>query len=92
MMASPLHVPPTVFRIALGLPEARLDHGLSQLQLAALSGVSATTIQKVERGGRVDPALLIRLGEVLVVLDVYRPPPLALEDELHTLIDGRWSS
>lgn len=58
-------------RVAISLPEARLDHGLSQRQLAALSGVSATTIRKVERGGRVDPVLLVRLGVAFVVLDVF---------------------
>jgi transcriptional regulator with XRE-family HTH domain len=71
-------------RIALAIPEARLDHGLSQRQLAALSGVSATTIRKLERGGRVAPALLIRLGAALVVLDAYRPPSFA--DEVAALL------
>ena len=56
------------------ISEARLEHGLSQRQLAALSGVSATTIRKAERGGRVDPALLIRLGGTFIVLDAFRPP------------------
>jgi transcriptional regulator with XRE-family HTH domain len=42
-------------RIALALPEARLEHGLSQRRLAPLSGVSATTIRRIERGARVDP-------------------------------------
>jgi transcriptional regulator with XRE-family HTH domain len=64
--------PPTIARIVAAIPEGRLDHGLSQRQLAALSGVSATTIRKLERGGRVDPALLVRLGVALVVLDAFR--------------------
>jgi DNA-binding XRE family transcriptional regulator len=41
-------------RIAISLPEARLEHDLWQRELAALSGVSASSICKLERGGRVD--------------------------------------
>jgi transcriptional regulator with XRE-family HTH domain len=66
--------PATVARIIAAIPEGRLDHGLSQRQLAALSGVSATTIRKLERGGRINPALLVRLGTALVVLDAFRQP------------------
>jgi transcriptional regulator with XRE-family HTH domain len=79
---------PAIDRIAISLSEARLDHGLSQRQLAALSGVSRPTIAKAERGGRVHPALLVRLAATLVVLDVYRPgpdfaaPEPKLDDEL----------
>src|SRR5262245_33492648 len=61
-------------RVGLAIPEARREHGLSQRQLARLSGVPATTIRKLERGGSVHPALLVRLGAAVVVLDAYRPP------------------
>jgi DNA-binding XRE family transcriptional regulator len=71
-------------RVAISLPEARLEHGLSRSEFAALSGVSASTIRKAERGGRVDPAQLIRLGTTLIVLDVYRPP--CFEDAAHVLL------
>jgi transcriptional regulator with XRE-family HTH domain len=60
-------------RIALAIPEVRLEYGLSQRQLAVLSGVSRKTIAKLEAGGRVTPALVVRLGATLLVLDVYRP-------------------
>jgi hypothetical protein len=56
----------TVTRIAQALPEARLDH--SQSEFARLSGA------KVEAGRRVHPALLVRLGATIVVLDAYREP------------------
>ena len=58
-----------VDRIAISLSEARLEHGLSQRQLAALSGLSASTIRRIERGGRADAALLVQFGTVLVVLE-----------------------
>jgi transcriptional regulator with XRE-family HTH domain len=65
---------PAINRIAISLPEARAEHGLSQRQLALLSGVSAATIRKIERGDSVDPALLVKLGATLLVLDAYQPP------------------
>jgi transcriptional regulator with XRE-family HTH domain len=71
-------------RLALAIPEARLDHGLSQRQLAALSGVSRHMIRKLERGGNVDPALLVRLGAAFLVLDAYRAP--YFDDGLHALL------
>lgn len=81
-------------RIAVSLPEARLEHGLSQRWLAALSGVSRGTIAKVEAGDRVHPALLVRLGTALVVLDAYRPP--FFDNDVDVLLQsassGRWSS
>jgi transcriptional regulator with XRE-family HTH domain len=64
----------TLQRVADAVPEARREHGLSQRQLAALSGVSRSSIAKLERGGRIAPALLVRLGTAAVVLDAYRPP------------------
>ena len=70
-------------RVASSLGEARCDHSLSQRQLARLSGVSASTVRKIERGGRVDPALLVRLGATADGADVYRAP--RLEDELAVL-------
>jgi len=69
----------TLQRVAHAVPEARREHGLSQRQLAAFSGVSATTIRKLERGGEIDPVLLMRLAAAVVVLDAYRPPILANE-------------
>jgi transcriptional regulator with XRE-family HTH domain len=69
----------TLQRVAHAVPEARREHGLSQRRLAAISGVSATTIRKLERGGKIDPGLLVRLGAAMVVLDAYRPPTLEAE-------------
>ena len=37
------------------LKEARLDRGLSQMELHELSGVSQDTISKLETGGRPNP-------------------------------------
>ena len=71
-----MQVTSTLERMALAIPEARLEHDLSQRQLAAFSGVSATSIRKLERGGDIDPRLLIRLAVTVVVLDAYRPPAL----------------
>jgi transcriptional regulator with XRE-family HTH domain len=65
-----------VERVALALAEARVEHGLSQRQLAALSGVSRRSISKLEAGGRIDPMLVVKLGATLAVFDLYRPPRL----------------
>ncbi len=81
---------PSTDRIAIALPEARLEHGLSQRQLAHLSGVSRDTIRKVEEGGQVAPWLLLRLGAVFVILDAFAPP--RFEDGLADLlrvVDGK---
>jgi transcriptional regulator with XRE-family HTH domain len=82
-------------RVAISLPEARLEHGLSQRRQAALSGASPSSIRKVERGGRVtDPALLVRIGVALIVLDVYRPP--LFDNDVDVLLraasSGRWAA
>jgi transcriptional regulator with XRE-family HTH domain len=61
-------------RIALALREQRLELGVSQRQLAALSGVSRDTIVKLERGGQVSPKLLLGIAAVLTLLEVYSPP------------------
>jgi transcriptional regulator with XRE-family HTH domain len=82
-------------RIAISLPEARLEHGLSQRQLAALSGVSVATVGRAERGGRVGPALLVRLAAAVLVLDVYRPP--YFDDDVDVMLSeaaqrGEWAT
>jgi transcriptional regulator with XRE-family HTH domain len=61
-------------RIALALREQRLELGVSQRRLAALSGVSRETIAKVEGGGQVSPKLLLGIAAVLTLLEVYAPP------------------
>jgi transcriptional regulator with XRE-family HTH domain len=88
------HPPPLATeRIAMSLPVARLDHGLSQRALAQLSGVSATTIRKLESGRRIDPALLLRIGATLVVLDVYRAPSFVGDRHVDLVVpDGRWAA
>jgi len=67
-----MQVTPTLERIAQAVIEGRLEHDLSQRRLAEFSGVSATSIRKLERGGPIDAALLIRLAATMVVLDAYR--------------------
>ena len=80
-------------RIAISLPEARLGHGLSQRALARLSGVSASTISRLESGRQVNPALLLRVGAALVVLDVYRAPSFVGDRHVDLVVpDGRWAA
>lgn len=64
---------PPVARIALAMAGGREDDGLSQRQLG-LGGVSRPTIAKIEAGGRVRPAPVVRQAVALVDLDVYREP------------------
>jgi transcriptional regulator with XRE-family HTH domain len=45
----------------------RLQRGWSQEQLAELAGISARTVQRIERGARANPESLKALGAVLEV-------------------------
>jgi transcriptional regulator with XRE-family HTH domain len=60
--------------IALAICEARLEHGLSQRQLADWTGISAATIRKIERGEWVKPRLVLQAAAALAVLDMPTPP------------------
>lgn len=71
-------------RIALAVPEGRLEHGLSQRQLSCLSGVSRWAISRVERGEPVDAGVLVELAATLMVLDAYQPP--SFEEDLGALL------
>ena len=43
----------------------RLDKGLSQEQLAEMSGISTRTLQRIERGGKASPETLKCIAAVL---------------------------
>ena len=58
----------------VGFFEPRRELWVSQRPLAQLSGVPRHTIRTLERGGRVDPALVIRLAGTLNVLELAAPP------------------
>jgi DNA-binding XRE family transcriptional regulator len=61
-------------RIGAAVGMARLDHGMSQSELARLAGVSRSTIAKLESGGHVRPDLAARVGSAMMVVDVHVPP------------------
>lgn len=71
-----------VERIRLTLGDAREDLGLSKRTLAELAGVSASTIARAENGGSVSPRALVQISLTLTALELHRPPPPALDDEL----------
>jgi transcriptional regulator with XRE-family HTH domain len=79
----------TTERVALAIPEQRRGLGLSVRRLAILSGVSRDTITKLERGGHVDPALVVRVATALTVLELYAEPPAIKrnEDIVQALVD-----
>jgi len=58
-------------RIATAIPEQRLELGVSQTELARLSGVSRASIAKLEAGRRIDPRLVCDLAERLTLLELY---------------------
>jgi transcriptional regulator with XRE-family HTH domain len=66
----------TTARVALAIPEQRRGLGLSLRQLERLSGVSRNTIARIERGGRVHPALMVRVATALMVLELHAEPQL----------------
>ena len=45
----------------------RLDHGLSQEQLAQMSGISTRTLQRIERGASASPETLKGIAAALDV-------------------------
>jgi predicted transcriptional regulator len=61
-------------RVALAIPEQRRELGLSVRRLAILSGVSRDSITKLEGGGHVHPALVVRVATALTVLELYAKP------------------
>jgi transcriptional regulator with XRE-family HTH domain len=52
------------------LQELRVNQGLSQRRLAALAGISNTSVWKIEQGGGANPATLKKLADVLGTLPV----------------------
>jgi transcriptional regulator with XRE-family HTH domain len=83
-------------RVALAVPEQRLELGLSLNQLARYSGVSRSTIARIERGQRVSPVLLLRVAGALTTLELYRtrelevafPETRVLDETLQLLAEG----
>ena len=70
-----------VGRVASAIPEQRRELDLSLRELERLSGVSRRTLSKIERGGRADPALVVRVAGVLNTLELVSPkdePPDAV--------------
>ena len=63
----------TISRLQLGAQVQRIELGLSPGQLAELSGVSRTTIARIEAGEPVDPAIVIRLASVLNTVGLASP-------------------
>lgn len=63
-----------VERMAAAVPEQRRDLELSLRSLSRLSGVHRETISRLERGGRIDPVLLVRVAATLSTLEQYSEP------------------
>jgi len=77
----PQHNGTAAARIELALPEQRRDLDVSLRELARLSGVSRSTITRLERGGRIEPRLLMQIAATLTLLELYTPmPPFASAD------------
>jgi transcriptional regulator with XRE-family HTH domain len=72
-------------RLALVVPEQRAELGVSVSQLARLAQVSRSTVTKVERGGRVNPALLLRIASALTTIELYAAPEEPAEDTVDAL-------
>ena len=75
-----------IFELSTAVRTRRLDMGLTQMALAALSGLSRATVNQVERGTIKDLSLTraARLLEVLglsMAIATPRPRPASSEDE-----------
>jgi DNA-binding XRE family transcriptional regulator len=71
-------------RIGLAVGEARVEHGVSERELARFAGVSRGTVHRLERIGRCRPDLAVKVALAVVALDLYdaQPAPPALDDAL----------
>jgi transcriptional regulator with XRE-family HTH domain len=72
-------------RLAMAIAEQRTDLGLSLRDVEKLSGVSRPTIAKLERGGRVNPALVVRVATALNVIELASPAPALDNGQLELL-------
>ena len=63
----------SIDRIVATIAEALSEHGITQFELAELAGVGRSSIQKVERGERIEPRLVMKLATALAVLDLHSP-------------------
>jgi len=67
--------------VAFAIPEQRRELRLSVRELARLSGVSRDTISRLEHGGQVSPALVVRVATALTVVELYAEPPAVEKDD-----------
>jgi transcriptional regulator with XRE-family HTH domain len=63
-----------IHRVSLAIPEQRRELDLSLSELARVSGVSRSTLTRVERGGRVGDALVVKVASALLALELHAPP------------------
>jgi transcriptional regulator with XRE-family HTH domain len=75
---------PTILqRVALAIPEKRVELGLSLSELARLADVSRSTVTKIERGGGVASRLVVQVALALLILELHELPA-TLDDERAT--------
>ena len=61
-------------RVAAALPEAMANAGVSDSEVAKLSGVSRPTVARIRAGRAVRPELLVKVATVVLVLEWHIPP------------------
>jgi transcriptional regulator with XRE-family HTH domain len=83
---------PLIERVALAIPEQRLELGLSVSETARLSGVSRPTVAKMMRGQRVSAKSLLQVARTLATLKGYVAPSEASLDLLLDNLLARSSS
>lgn len=69
----------------MAVGEQRVDLGLSLRDVERLSGVSRPTITKIERGGCVNPALVVRVASALNTFELSMPAPALDNGQLELL-------
>jgi transcriptional regulator with XRE-family HTH domain len=73
-----------IAKVRAALPEALVDLGTSDRELAAVTGVSRPTISKIRRGQNVRPDLLVKVAAALLVFELHAgpTPEPSIEQEL----------
>lgn len=78
-------------RIAFAATEHRQELGLSMRELSEWSGVSRTTIAKMESGRPVRRDLALKVAFALTMLDAYRPPYFYFKNHVDSMLrEGLW--
>jgi transcriptional regulator with XRE-family HTH domain len=83
---------PTILeRVALAIPERRVELGLSLNELARVACVSRSKLVRIESGVRLGPPLVVQVALALLVLELHAaftpPAPVESRDDPEHVVE-----